>query len=288
MSNQPDQSVKPPQPSAPTNGVGSAAASSVRLLHLTDTHLFADSDGRLLGQSTRGTFEAVLGLALSSFWPPDRILLTGDLVHDESSEGYRFLSNRLAALGVPCSCLPGNHDDPGPMREMLGACALDRASSLSCGSWTLVLLDSSVAGRDGGHLAGSELGRLEQALAARPYRPALVCLHHQPVPIGSAWMDTMALDNGEEFFAVIDRHPQVRGVIWGHVHQDFASRRKDVLLLASPSTCIQFLPGSQDFAIDAQTPGFRWLELHEDGRIDTGIRRLDAYPNPIDLGNGGY
>ena len=99
----------------------------------------------------------------------------------------------------------------------------------------------------------------------------------------------MALDNPAAFFRVIDRYPQVRGVLWGHVHQEFTGRRDQILLLGSPSTCIQFLPGSRAFAMDSLTPGFRWLELRADGRIDTGIRRVAAYPRPLDLSNrGGY
>jgi hypothetical protein len=37
--------------------------------------------------------------------------------------------------------------------------------------------------------------------------------------------------------------------------------------------------------MDSLTPGFCWLELHADGRIDTGIRRVAAYPRPLDLSN---
>jgi Icc protein len=260
----------------------------LRLLQLTDTHLFGDPEGTLLGQNTRRTFELVLELAREACWPVDRILLTGDLVHDESPEGYRFLAKRLADLGIPCSCLPGNHDSLNPMDAEIGGGNISLEPSVCCGAWNLVFLDSTMPADDGGHLGSGQLALLEQALADHADLSALVCLHHHPVPVGSAWMDTMALDNGEEFFAVIDRHPQVRGVLWGHVHQDFTSRRKDVLLLASPSTCIQFLPGSEDFAIDPKTPGFRWITLHPDGRIETGVERIPAYPDPVDLDTGGY
>jgi Icc protein len=101
-------------------------------------------------------------------------------------------------------------------------------------------------------------------------------------------MDSMALANPGAFFEVIDRFPQVRIILWGHVHQAFRVQRKEVALLASPSTCIQFLPGSDHFGVDRQPPGLRWLELFPDGRFNTGIERLDAYPNPLDLASQGY
>lgn len=261
---------------------------TLRLLQVTDTHIFADPDGRLLGQNTRRTLDLVLELARETFWPVDRILLTGDLVHDESRDGYRYLARRLAELAVPCLCLPGNHDALAVMAERLDGGALSTLPAVRCEGWNLVLLDSTVPGHNGGHLGDAELARLDDRLRAEPQRHALICLHHQPVPVGSRWIDAMALDNRAAFFAVIDRHPQVRGVLWGHVHQDFTSHHRGVLLLGSPSTCVQFLPGSHVFALDERTPGFRWLELHPDGRIDTGIERIAAYPNASEAGARGY
>lgn len=261
---------------------------TLRILQLTDTHLFADREGRLLGQNTRRTLELVLDLAYTNLGPIDLILLTGDLVHDESPEGYRYLQRRLSELGTPYSCLPGNHDLTPVMSDTFHGRALNVESSARCGAWNIVLLDSTLPGEEGGHLDTGQLARLQESLAKRRGDPTLVCLHHQPIPIGSNWMDTMALDNPEAFFAIIDRHPQVRGILWGHIHQDFSALRNGVQLLGTPSTCVQFKPRSLEFALDDITPGFRWLELHPDGRIDTGVERIAAYPDPLELGTGGY
>jgi len=261
---------------------------ALRVVQLTDTHLYADAQGRLLGQNTRRTLELVLGLTSTKLGPFDLIVLTGDLVHDESPEGYLYLQSRLADLGKPCCCLPGNHDLAVLMSNTFANTTISMKSSVRRGAWHLVFLDSTIPGEDGGHLGTKQLARLQYALARHRDAPTLVCLHHQPVPVGSEWMDTMALDNPEAFFTIIDRHPQVRGILWGHIHQEFAARRNGVRLLGSPSTCVQFKPGSVKFALDHLTPGFRWLELHPDGRIDTGVERIAAYPDPIEQGTGGY
>jgi Icc protein len=108
------------------------------------------------------------------------------------------------------------------------------------------------------------------------------------VPIGSPWLDTMMVDNAAEFFAVLDRHPQVRAVLWGHVHQTCDQVRRGVRLLASPSTCIQFQPQSAGFALDEAAPGYRWLELHDSGVIETGVVRLENYSATLDRNSGGY
>jgi Icc protein len=269
-------------------GAGPLSRRTLRIVQLTDTHLYAYSEGRLLGQNTRRTLELVLDLVSTKLGPIDLILLTGDLVHDESPAGYISLQRILAGLGTPCYCLPGNHDLAQVMSETFDGLTVSIETSVRCGAWHLVFLDSTVPGEDGGHLDTVQLARLQDSLAERPDDPALVCLHHQPVPIGSDWMDTMALDNPEAFFAILDRNPQVRGIIWGHVHQEFAAVRNGVRLLGSPSTCVQFKPGSLEFALDDLTPGFRWLKLHTDGRIDTGVERIAAYPDPMEPGTGGY
>lgn len=261
---------------------------TLRLVQLTDTHLYSDADGRLLGQNTRQTLELVLELISATYWPVDRVLLTGDLVQDESREGYRYLEQRLARLGTPCNGLPGNHDIFGLMTEAFASGTISVAPNIRCGTWNIIFLDSTVPGTEGGHLSAVQLQRLEAGLAANPKAHTIVCLHHQPVPVGSAWMDTMALDNPKDFFSVIDRSTQVRGILWGHVHQSFSGRRNGVALLGTPSTCIQFAPGSEHFAIDSLTPGFRWLELNPDGSITTGIERIAAYPDPIDQTTRGY
>lgn len=89
--------------------------------------------------------------------------------------------------------------------------------------------------------------------------------------MGSRWLDSVPLRNAEAFLAVCDRHPAVRAIVWGHVHQASERERRGVRLLSTPSTCAQFLPGSDKFAVDKRPPGYRWLDLHEDGSIVTSV-----------------
>jgi Icc protein len=41
--------------------------------------------------------------------------------------------------------------------------------------------------------------------------------------------------------------------------------------MSSPSTCAQFQPSSDTFALDTRPPGYRWIDLHADGSIDTSV-----------------
>lgn len=259
----------------------------LRVAQITDTHLYAIPDGQLLGLNTRDCLEQVLQRVRQD-GPFDLLVASGDLAHDGSEAAYRNLREQVGQLGIPAYCLPGNHDESIAIREQLDSEGFHCVRSHLAGGWQMVFLDSTVEGEDGGHLDDRELDGLSRALDSQPDLPALVWLHHQPVLMGSRWLDTMAVDNPHELFAIIDRHPQVRALVWGHVHQTFEQQRKQQRLLATPSTCLQFLPASENFAIDEIPPGYRWLELYPDGELKTGVTRLEDIPGRIDLSANGY
>ncbi len=260
---------------------------SLYIAQITDTHLCADPYGRLMGLDTRQCLEQVIELTLSTR-APELVIASGDLAHDGSPEAYGHLHRCFSRFNVPIYCLPGNHDEAAALRANTECSQLYNSRSVCIGGWLFVFLDSTVPGSEGGHLAQTELVALEAALASHADLPALVWLHHQPVKIGSRWLDTMAVDNPKPFFDTIDRHPQVRAVIWGHVHQIFEQQRKGVRLMSTPSTCVQFLPNSEEFAVDMIPPGYRWLELYPDGSFKTGVPRLQTIPGKIDIGGNGY
>ncbi|MGD8842423.1 MAG: 3',5'-cyclic-AMP phosphodiesterase [Gammaproteobacteria bacterium] len=259
----------------------------LRIAQITDTHLYADPDGRLVGLNTRHCLQQVVELAGRR--RPQLVVTTGDLTHDASADAYRAVRECLVQLRAPVYCLPGNHDESAALRaSMNDGVAFFAVPYLRMAGWQMIFLDSSVSGSEGGHLTQRELERLDGTLTRAREDPALIWLHHQPLAIGSRWLDRMAVDNGEAFFQVVGRHPQVRVVAWGHVHQRFEQWRDDVALLATPSTCVQFLPESEDFAVERIPPGYRWIDLYDDGRFTTGVERLSTIPGEIDLGSRGY
>ncbi|MGH8307763.1 MAG: 3',5'-cyclic-AMP phosphodiesterase [Gammaproteobacteria bacterium] len=250
----------------------SADSTPVRLLQITDTHLFAEPGKTLYGVNTRESLRRVLDAAMRHP-KPDLVLATGDLVHDESPAGYNALSDMLRVLAAPVAAIAGNHDALIPLRSITNS-HTHVGGVHTLGAWQIVLLNTLTSGKVGGHLDEAELEFLESALAHSHEFNILIALHHQPVPIGSAWLDRIALDNAGEFFDVVDRFKNVRAVLWGHIHQTFESKRQGVRLMATPSTCVQFLPGSKDFAVDTKPPGMRWLMLYTNGQIDTEIELL--------------
>ena len=244
----------------------------VRLLHVTDPHLFGDEACTIYDVNTASSFRKVLDEALGDGAPPpDAILATGDIGDDLSPQAYRWFRDSLRGIGVPVLCLPGNHDEPALMAQLLDSDGFQYCGRAEFGGWGIVLLDTHLPYDPSGYLTKSELARLEADLRALADRPVLVCLHHPPVPVGSAWLDAVGLRNGPEFLAVIDRFPQVKAVLAGHVHQAFDRQRGEVRLLTTPSTCAQFTPGTARCVMDVRPPGYRWLNLMPDGTIETEV-----------------
>jgi Icc protein len=248
---------------------------TVNVVQITDTHLLADQGADLRGVATLPALRAVLARAASDIERADAVLVTGDLVHDETP-AYAHFRRAFEQLGKPVLCIPGNHDDPVALRRALDAQPFQVGGHADFGDWRIVLLDSVRPGAAGGHLAPHELAALEHALATADGRHVIVGLHHHPVSMSCRWLDEIGLDNAGEFFAVIDRHPAVRAITWGHVHQAFDALRGDVRLLASPSSCTQFKPLTDHFSVDTRPPGYRMLQLAADGGMHSEVVWVDS------------
>jgi 3',5'-cyclic-AMP phosphodiesterase len=241
----------------------------MKVLQMTDTHLYGRADGQLRGVATYATVQSVLHNAMARAPDLAAMLVTGDLVQDDP-DGYLRFRSVFAGLTVPVLCIPGNHDEPAAMRRELADPPFQIGGSFTASGWRIVMLDSFFAGHVGGRLSTAELARLEAELSATREH-VMVCLHHHPIAMGGRWLDPIGLGNADDFWRVIDAHDHVRAIVWGHVHQDYVGARKGVKLFATPSTGAQFLPGSDTFAIDSKPPAYREFQLQADGRIDSAV-----------------
>ncbi len=260
---------------------------ALNILHITDCHLTREPDGELLGINTRDSLEAVLERIAEDRIAPDYILATGDLAQDASIEAYQYFQQRMRVFECPISWFPGNHDDLSVMQQVI-AKGPELNKVVRIGKWQFILLDSLLPGKVHGWLRDEELATLDKALSQQSDLHTMVCLHHHPIDIDSVWLDRIGLHNRDAFLDIVDRYDHVRAILWGHIHQQVDTVRKGVQLMATPSTCIQFLPRSDKFAIEDIAPGYRWLRLFDDGRIETDVRRAEAFEFQVDLQSNGY
>lgn len=245
-----------------------------KIVQVSDCHVAANRRADYRGLNADRALAGLLPVIRR--WQPDLIMVTGDVSEDASPASYGRVAAALNSVGAAVVALPGNHDDPAVMRRYFPQGPWDGPLLTGARGWQLVLLDSTARGEIGGVLSRDHLAALKGGLKRSASEHVLVALHHQPVPVGSPWIDRYALKNPEWLLALLDRDPRVRCITWGHVHQDFSAHRGDVRLLGSPSSVANSIPGKQKFTLDVAGPACRWLKLCRDGTVETGLLRPAA------------
>lgn len=270
------------------NAFNNANSNSLKLIQITDTHLYRDTDKKLAGVNTEESLHSVIQLA-AKLPNADGLLLTGDLVHDSSKEAYERFYQHIQQLNASGYCIPGNHDETEKLNQFTARCSLQSLGTFETDHWLFIMLDSSIEGEAGSRFTDNELHRLRLTLeSADNNKHVALCMHHQPVPIASKWMDTMALSNQHAFFSLLSAYPQVKTIIFGHIHQEFYAEYQAIKLFGTPSTCIQFSPESDEFGLDIIPPGFRWLVMSDTGEIQSGIVRATELPEGLKTDIWGY
>lgn len=261
---------------------------SFRLVQVSDTHLYANTSHVLVGMNCDEGLRDVIELIRKKEKVIAGVLLTGDASQDNSAASYLRLHTMLATLGARQYWIPGNHDELKAMQRALNPTNRCFEKSIRFGNWLVVMLASNVVGAVHGLLKKDELDFLDEQLRTSDAEHVLVCLHHNPVPVKAAWLQQHALQNPEALFTILDRYPAVRSVLFGHIHHELKRTRNGVVFYGSPSTCIQFHPTQEDFALDHRNPGYRWLELHADGSLVTGVNRVPNKRYSVDFSGIGY
>ncbi len=254
---------------------------------ITDTHLFADDRQTMSNCATNQSFAAVIK-AIAALQPqPDILLITGDISQDETVESYTYARSLIQPLQIPTYWIPGNHDQNPATIGSLNGGPISPLKAFSQAGWQFILLDSMVIQQPYGELATTQLEWLEQQLErqlehqleqqleqplSQSAPPTLIAIHHHPIACGLDYMDKMNLQNAADFFAIIDRYPQVKVVLHGHIHQDFATQRGGVDYFGTPSTCIQLKPRQATIEVDDRPPGLRLLRLDPQGQVETEVR----------------
>ena len=237
----------------------------MRILHLTDTHLFADPAARHYDRiDTAAALERVLErLAdIAADRPVDLVLHTGDASEDASEDSYRRLHAMLdpvaAALGAELLVVMGNHDSSAAYAAVAGpgdhdaadhdaadhdaadhdadsprgASRQDRARTLASG-WRTVVLDSSVPGAGYGRLDAAQLAWLREVLAEPSEHGTVLAIHHPPLTAATPLLRALDLQDRDALADAIVG-TDVRLICSGHYHHPMTGALAGVPVHVAP------------------------------------------------------
>lgn len=280
------------------------APGSLRILHLSDTHLTGDGALHQGSTDTTAALEAVLA---SAEGVPDvgLVVVSGDVSEDGSRESYASVRDLVGGWaerhGAAFVTVPGNHDLREGFRgalangHVLGEGGRPLAHTMEhlpptvpvsgrsvVAGRRIVTVDTSVPGAGYGEVSEHALERLRAALGSEDAPGgSVVVLHHPPLPAPTALHDALRLRNPEALAAVL-RDSDVRVVLGGHQHHHAVGSLAGVPVLVAPAvandTDVVGAYGEESAHIDA---GYLVVDLAEDGSVwSTPVRvpRPDADP----------
>ncbi|KXO86356.1 metallophosphatase [Acinetobacter venetianus] len=242
------------------------------MVQITDTHLLEYPHLEFVGMQPEQSFRAVIDLMRQQHSEIDLIVHTGDLAQNPTPVTYHRYLEHMNTLGIPFFHTPGNHDDVAyfPFHETEPS----KPTVVEVGNWRVILLNSAQPERIDGKIADIQLQQLTQLLTELKDCYVIIACHHHPFAMQSAWIDQHKLKNSSDLLETIEPFNNVKAIVCGHVHQDSINTWQGVEFLSTPSTCIQFKPKSDKFALDEEHPGYRYIRLKSNGEIETQVYRL--------------
>jgi len=239
----------------------------MRIIHMSDLHLTKDG-GPIWETNTMEHFNQSIDI-IRGLQKIDAILVTGDVSDDGSEWTYQYADRLFSTLGIPTLCCPGNHDSLKMMLEEYkpSFCKFLPPSSIIDG-WKIVMLNSVIPADENpdqnkarGFLSDESLDYVIQELEEG--LPTIIALHHPPLEPGG-WLNRRLLENRDEFNQTINRYPNARLVIYGHIHYFSDVQKGHIRYSSSTSVGFAFDINLPKFQIANGCEGFNLIEIEND------------------------
>lgn len=211
------------------------------IAQITDIHLGFEPDQP--DELNRQRLDKTLAVLRTMEPRPELLLCTGDLIDRGDRASYERLREALADLPFPYRLALGNHDVRDTFLDVFPEYALADGFlqyTLDTPAMRIMVLDTLEEGRHGGGFCETRAQWLSVRLDEQPERTTLIVLHHPPMEVGIAWMNTDPREPWVQRLAgCLAGRSNIAGLICGHIHRPVASVWSGQVVVSAPSTAPQ-------------------------------------------------
>ena len=232
------------------------------IAQLTDTHITVPKneigDCYVKLEALRNCVSAINKLNTA----PDVVIHTGDLVHNGSDEEYRLTKSIMDELRVPYFITPGNRDTVTALIKNFSLHSYQNAETAFLQyatdvlGYRLIASDTSTGNNNLGLLDFQRLAHLDNLLNEQPERSTVIFMHHPPINLSNSGPLKHEYQNYrmvENFSEIIDRHPQVVGILCGHIHRSLTGWINATPLVVMPPLCKSLHRGPDSYSSTPNT-----------------------------------
>ena len=213
---------------------------------------------------------------------PDAIIFTGDTVQHGQPEEYARLRELLAPLDAPLYLIPGNRDD----NEALRTAFSDQPYLAGNGEFLhytiedhalrLIAIDSTAVGERKGVFCAARQAWLDEVLKDQPNRPTLLFIHHPPFDVDDHYVGGYRRpEEADALSDIVSRHPQVVGMLCGHVHWPVERLWAGTLARIMPSIAVDVRKGVDETEA-RERPIYMLHRLSSEAGFVSEAKRVDT------------
>lgn len=215
----------------------------MKVIQLTDLHLFSDIHQELFGVNTYNSFNKIINHLLLKEGDCDAIIVTGDISQDETVPSYELALDLLKKLNKPIYYLQGNHDQKEKLNLVFSD--LKPIDELCSPYWNFISADTVDYGKDSGFLSNDELNNLKNKICKNERNNIALIMHHHCLKLGTPLIDGCMLLNSNKLIKIIDKEKKIKLVICGHAHGNYKLTHKNFTLEVAPAVCFQWKKGTE-------------------------------------------
>jgi calcineurin-like phosphoesterase len=203
---------------------------------MSDLHITRNEYDKVFGVNVRKNFESCVSHIKNLEQDGDRLIILGDVSHDNSKESYEFVESTLQKLKMPISSIPGNHDG-----NNYDSFSYGKNTALNNEHASYYFVDSRGCGNQLGYISSEKIDEIYESVIAENVDTRFVLLHHdivQPYPPNRVGVCNSSINN------IISRFFSADGpkIIFlnGHRHQYYSMNIGNLAFISVPATSRQF------------------------------------------------